>query len=124
MIPERVTGQIGQNPVILMPVVAVMGKDNFRIEFRTDLLKPVLDCWPFTRKVALAERSNLDLSSSYASQEFIRAPGGFIGTWPWSAENNPADFQVGILSSQLEQRTAGPDLDIIRVRTKTQDPAY
>jgi len=34
--------------MVLVPVVTVMGKDNFRLKLCLDLLKPVLD-WPATR---------------------------------------------------------------------------
>ena len=105
--------------MILMPVIAVVGKHKFRIELRPDFFKPILDCRPFAWEVALTEGSDLHLSASYATQKFIRAPAGFISTLPWRAENNPADFQVGNLFHKLEQRAADPDLDIVRVSTQT-----
>src|SRR5260221_13492676 len=61
MISERVPSQVRQDPMVLMAVIAVMGEDNIRIEFRLNFLKPFLDGRPLAREITLAKRSNLDL---------------------------------------------------------------
>ena len=55
MVVERVPGQVGEDPVVLVAVVAVMSEDDVRIERRPDLLEPILNPAPLTREITLPE---------------------------------------------------------------------
>jgi len=55
VVPECIPGQIRQDPVILVSVIAEMREDDFRFEAGLNLLEPLLNRWPFARKVALTK---------------------------------------------------------------------
>ena len=113
VIPESVPCQIRKDTVILMPVVTIMGKDDIRIELRLDLLEPILDRWPLAGKVAFVKRSYFDLFACDATQEILGTPIRFFRARSRRAKDNPADIQFRNLSTQLQEGSAGTDLNIV-----------
>jgi len=107
-----------------MPVIAIVSKDNIRLDIRPDLLKPILDRSPFAREIALAERPDLNLFPCEPSQKVHRAVARFFDTRLGRAEHNPADIQIRNLCGQLEQCPARADLDVVRVCAKTKDAMH
>jgi hypothetical protein len=55
VIPERVPRQLGDQPVILMKVAAIMGQDEFGAEFSLQFFKKILDLCPDLGEIAVPE---------------------------------------------------------------------
>ena len=123
MISERIPGQIGQNAVILVTIVAQMSEDDLRFEAGFDFLKPIFDRGPFAWKIALAKRPDLDLLALNGGQVFICAVERFFRPGTWRTEDYPTDFQIRNLRHQTEHRSARADFDIVRVCTETKNTA-
>src|SRR5260221_11914232 len=110
--------------MILMAVITVMGKNNFRIELRLNLLKQVFNKRPLVREITLAKRSNLNLPVGNCAKEIVCAPSRFCRSLSRRAKNDPPNLQVRTFFRQLQQDTPCADFDIVGLRSYPQNSTH
>ena len=121
VIPKRIPGQIGKDPVILMAVVPIMGKDDVRLELSLELLEIFLDARAFEGEKAIAKMFDDDLLSGDPLQEGPCTGPGFAGATPFRAEHHPYNVHCAAFSGQFEYGSATADFDVVGMRSETED---
>ena len=106
MIPERVPGQIRENPVVLVPVIPIMSENNIRTKLSFDLFKPIFYRRPFAGKIAFTKGSDSDLPICYLGKKIGSAFLRLRSSISRRAEDDPPNFQIGSLRYQFKQSAA------------------
>ena len=57
MVAEGIPGQVGEDPVVLVTVVAVMGENEVGLEGRPDRFKPLVNRVPLARKITFPKEA-------------------------------------------------------------------
>ena len=106
-----------------MQVMAIMSKDEIRIERTFQFLKAVFNFTTVVRKEAIAKRFDNDGFSFSASQKPRSALLGFLRTQRIRTKDNPVKFQVRRPIDQLEKCRTTADFNVIAVSADAQNPA-
>jgi hypothetical protein len=73
MVPERVPSQFGDEPMVLVQILSMMGEDKVGAKFSAQLMHVVFDFTPEIGKKAVFEIFNQYSPSHRASQKRVRA---------------------------------------------------
>src|SRR6478752_7268172 len=108
--------------MVLMPVVVVVGQNDVGGEARLELLEGFLDELALEREESVAKPVNNNVAfGAGAGQEHLgRAPGLLDPLGVLTAEHHPFHFELGVGLGQMQNRTAGPDLNVVAVSAETK----
>src|SRR6266511_1842214 len=122
VVAEGVPGQLGDQAVVLVRVVAARGQDQVRREAALELLEGLLDRGALPGEEAVPEGPHLDLAVVAAAEERLRAVHRLLGALALAAQDQPADLQRRELRDQPEEGAAAADLDVVGMRAEHQQP--
>ena len=122
LVAEGVPGQVRDNSMVLVPVVARMSKDDVWTEVPGKALELVLDCGELRREIAVAKFMQLDRTLGCGAEEFPSPASGFGRARSGRAPHNPTEFRTRLSPCQLRERSAAANLDVVRVSAETQNP--
>jgi hypothetical protein len=120
VIAESIPGEVRNDPVILMPVIAKMGEDKIGFESGSNLTEPILDGGPFTGEITFPKCPDPDLFLELGPQEILRAALGLPRPLAGGTENDPADFELRDLRAQFHERAAAADFYVVAVGAKAE----
>src|SRR5256885_2389026 len=122
VIAERLPGDVRDDPVILVAVVAAMGENHVRRERSLDRFEHLLDLAQGGGEVPVAELVDVYPAGSSPGQELAGAlPGLALAGSSGTAKDDPMTVHVAPGGEQGEDRAATADLDVVGVRAKTKD---
>lgn len=101
--------------MVLVPVVAGVGKDNIRLEFSGKIFECVLDRRKLRWKISVSERVQLNCVAGIPSEEFPCCTPCLASPRARRTPYHPAELRSRTTSEQLEHRRTATNLDIIRV---------
>src|SRR5690349_15284449 len=113
MVTVGIPRQIRDQPVILMPIVAIMGEYQVRRASRLQRFEELLDLITHIREKAVPERLYLDLLFGRSLQKLHRAGLRLDRPSFGSAEDNPVDTDVRVGFDKLQQRPPAADFEIV-----------
>ena len=119
MITERVPRDLAHEAMILVQVVAIVGKDQIGRELLQGFER-FLDPGAFVREKTVAEIQNYDLGVSARLQELLGGLSGLSPALGSRAENNPVEFQLRIFLQQTKDRPTAADFYVIAVCTEAE----
>src|SRR6266545_156742 len=122
VVAEGVPGQLRDQAVVLVRVVAARGQDQVRREAALELLEGLLDRGALPGEEAVPEGPHLDLAVVAAAEERLRAVHRLLGALALAAQHQPADLQRRELRDQPEEGAAAADLDVVGMRAEHQQP--
>jgi hypothetical protein len=121
LVTEGVPRQVGHYPVVLVPVVARVGKDDIRSKLAGETLERILDRVEMGREIAVAEFVQADCLARCWSKELPRSALGLTRTVSSGAPDNPSEFRSRSSARQLRQRATAANLDVVRVCADAKD---
>ena len=123
VIAERLPGDVRDDPVILVAVVAAMSENHVRRERSLDRFEHVLDLAQGGGEVPVAELVDVYPARSGPGQELAGAlPGLALAGSSGTAEDDPMTVHVAPGREEGEDRAATADLDVVGVGAETKDP--
>ena len=108
--------------MVLVPVVASVSEDDVRTELASKTFERILDCIEMGREIAVPKFVQVDRSLRRGPEDFASPAFCLAGAGSGRTPDHPSEFRSRSSSRQLRQRTATPDLDVIRMRTEAKDP--
>src|SRR6185503_9634270 len=120
VVPERVPGELRDQSVILVPILAVMGEDEVRRHPPLDLLEEALHRLPRVRQEAVPEVLDHDLLPLDVAQDGTGARQRFRPSPRVRREDDPRDGGRVTVLEKLEDRPTAADLDVVTVRTEAE----
>src|SRR5262249_36477447 len=122
VVAERVPGELGHQPVVLVEIFATVGQDEVGRVLPFELLEELLDLGADVGEEAVAEILADDFLLSRLGEEPSRALECLgLPLAGRCSEHAPRHFRSAILLEQPQQRAAAPDLDVVAVRAQAQD---
>ena len=121
VIAKRIPRQIGDQPVILMPVLAVVSEDDVWRVPLLQLFKTLLDVVPDVRKETVPEGPHLDLCVGCSLQKPGRARLRLNRPLPCRTEDHPVARSRSHEWQAASAACRRTDLEIVGMRTETQD---
>lgn len=121
VISKGIPGQVADDTMVLMEVMAIVGKNQVRLAGPLQLLKLFFDFASNIGEKAttkLLDRNSLVLGKP---EESTRAFFRLRSAGTFCAEHNPTDRDVGMIRKQFQNRPATSDLNVVRVRSQTED---
>src|SRR3954451_22339928 len=118
---EGVPRQLGDQPVILVEVVALVGEDDVGREV-LHRLDAVLHRRPEIGQVAVAELVQDDFRARDALEQVLRAGAGLARPLAARAEHHPPHLERRRAMLELEQRPRAPQLDVVGMAAEGEDP--
>jgi hypothetical protein len=123
VLAKSVPGQIGNDPVILMAVVAIMGEDKVRREAIFQVFEIFFNIGGYIGKKAVAELFHPHLLPPHTTKKDLAAAQRFFPALGIRTEHNPVEFDSGLLCHPAQNGAAATDLDVITMRPQAKDPA-
>ena len=121
MIAEQVPGQLADLAMVLVRVVLPMGQHDVGRDAGAHAIEPGLDRLALIGEEAVLEARELDPAARGAGEERARRALGLGGARPGRAQHAPVDLEPHPRGEPAEEGAAGADLDVVRMRAKTQD---
>ena len=121
VVPEGVPGEFACQPVILMEVVAGVGEHDLRIDPQLQRLEEIFDLCARIGEKAVAEPVHLDPGGSEPGKKGSGAPPGLLLSFSGRREHDPVDLEGRVRAGERQQRSATPDLDVVRVTADRED---
>lgn len=121
MVPKRIPGQVGYQPVILMRVIVIVSEDEIRGDCLFQLLEDGLYFGAHKWHESVRERfQQRRFQTGRARKQRGRAARlRFPGTN--GAEHDPVKHATGVLVHQAKDRAPTADFDIVRMAAQTQN---
>src|SRR5947209_8550745 len=110
MVSEGIPTGIRDQIIILVPIVAKMGRETGANFFT----KPIFDHRPLAWKITVAKCPQLNLSGNFFSKHCIPA-------FAWRGEDNPMHFYVANLCDDLQKGAAATHFNVVAVRAETEN---
>lgn len=123
MIAKGVPGEIGNHAMILMQVIAIMGKYEIGLKLFSNELEKLLDFLAFVGEKTVPETADDDVGTNRRSKEQTGRGKSLAFAAGITAENNPVEVEFTVLLYQAQNRPAAPDLDVIAMGAEAQDIA-
>src|SRR5712692_230477 len=123
LVAPGVPRQVGDQPVVLVEITAVVGEDQVGGELPLDRLEVVLDGGAHPGQVAVPVVADGHRRLLHAFQEGRRRGARLRRPLPRGGEDDPSDLDVGALGGKAQHGPAAADLDVVRVRAEEEDPA-
>src|SRR2546423_872313 len=101
MVAKGVPGEIGENTVVLVKVLAEMGEDQIGLNLSFQLFKKLFDGLALPRKETVSEVLKDDVFLRRPAQKCTGARAGLAFAGGGGAENDPSDAQAGMLLDEL-----------------------
>src|SRR6267142_1397383 len=120
VIAKRVPGQLADEAVVLMSVVAPVSEHQVRPRRTLERLEALLDRRVLGRKVAVAKRVNNDLGALRTAQKAPGTRAHLFRPFGRCGKRNPAHSTAGILE-KLQQRAAAAYVNVVAMSSQTQN---
>lgn len=121
MIAEGVPGQLGQHPMVLVAVMAMVGENDIRGNLQLQRFEPVLDFTHGLREVTIPEIENGYFRRPEGPEQLHRAVARFLFTLIASAEYHPVDVCSRRCFSQTHERSATANFNIVAMGADEQN---
>ena len=115
VVPERLPGQLAQESMVLVQIIARVGQDEVRMDAVLERLHAVLDGRALEREVAVAKRVDRDCWRLDPLQEPGGRPARLVGSDGITAHDHPRDPRDPALGDPVQDRPAAADLQVVRV---------
>src|SRR5258706_9714548 len=122
VVPERVPGQLGNQPVVLVEVIAIMRQDEIRDVLSFEFLEEILYVSPYIWEIAVSEFLDHDLFFPRIRQEQVCALECFCPSLPGCRDHDPNYFRSRVIIEESQNRAAAADFDVVAVGSEAQDP--
>jgi hypothetical protein len=120
MLTPCIPGQIADGAMILMPVVAVVGKNDVGIRVLLYFFKEFLDSRSFIGKEAIAKGLDDDSLTLDGLEKKVRTGAGFTLAFAPRAEDHPDHLDLGVEGEKVQNGSTAPNLNIIGMGPQTQ----
>src|SRR4029079_15182946 len=114
LIAERLICELGQEPVVLVPICLVAGEDGVRCSIGTEYVEALFQLRRDVRKVALPERLHLDAAIRAGAEERLGAQPRLRSSVRLSTEDDPSNLERRIRLEEAENGPSAADLDVVR----------
>src|SRR5689334_5264687 len=121
VVPEGVPGQLRDQAVVLMRILAVMGEDEIRRDLPLQLLEHRLDLAADVGQKAVRESLQEQKLQAFGTGKQRSGPARLLLPFSDSAEYHPVELAVGILPGQLENGPPAPDFNVVGMASEAQD---
>src|SRR5262245_23976247 len=122
VVAKSVPGKLREDAMILVSILEAMRQDDIGVEVRFQHLEAILDFGPMPRKVAAAERMDLERELPWAQQ--ARESGfGLPAALALRREHGAMEPDLRVGGPPALQRPAAADLDVVAVRAEAQHGA-
>ena len=106
--PGNIPGELADRAVILVGVVAPVGKNDVRIDAPLQVLEPVLDFASLVGEKAVLELAEFECGSRRPCQKCSCGCIRLVARSPIGAQHAPMDFELRPDGNELENRAARP----------------
>jgi hypothetical protein len=120
---ERIPGEIANQAVILVQIVAEVGENQVGLESSLQFLETFLDRYTFVKKETVAKGLHHHGFFSSAAQKSAGAKASFRRALGAGAEDHPIELEVRRLLGKLQDGSAASNFDVIAVGAEAQDPS-
>src|SRR5450432_3466497 len=115
MIAKGVPGELGDHPMVLVQIVAVVAQNEIGILGFLELLEKILDVGAHVRKKTLAKTLHGDPGFTGCGEKIASAGPGFDLALGGGRENDPVNARSRVLGEHAEHGAATTDLDVVAV---------
>src|SRR5437016_3738046 len=113
MLPPGIPREVADSAMILMSIIAVMGKNQIRIYIPLYFFKEFFNLRPIIGKEAITEVPDYYLLSLRIFKKERCAGPGFPLAFAARAEDYPNNVQISVARKQLQNRAPAANLNII-----------
>ena len=120
MVAKGLPGYLAHCPVILMEVFPIVRKYDIRLECLFRSLHGLLDRLELCRERPVDKSMYMHLGICKAACKVLGAVTCLAFPFPLCRHHMPGDTRSRVAASQLQQRCAGADLDVVTVSAEAQ----
>ena len=121
VVPPCIPRQLGHQPMVLMTVRTVVGKDQVRRRPALQVFEEFLHLHRSVREETIAVVPNDNLLLPRPLQEEVGTGSSFLFPFFIGAQDNPPNRHVSELAHKPEHRSPGADLNVVAMSPETQE---
>ena len=118
---ECLPGQVGDEPVVLVSIVAAVGQDQVWFRLALEVLELILDIGSRQREVAISPGSDDDLLVRHALEHHTSPGTSLLGARGVPGADDPPDAGDEIVRHQPKDRPTAADLDVVGMGPDDED---